>query len=218
MATDTGARDTVLARIRAANQAAAALASDVPRDYRTSGDHPPGDPRLVELFTDRLTDYQATVHTTTARDLAATIADICREWTLVVPAASPLPVPDSAIVDEPPLPHARLDQIDAVLTTCAAACAETGTIALDAGQGQGRRALTLIPDRHICIVHTNQIVHTIPELIARLEPTHPLTLISGPSATSDIELNRVEGVHGPRTLIVVIVDRASDDSRSSSIR
>jgi L-lactate dehydrogenase complex protein LldG len=204
MKTDTAARDAILARIRTA--AADTTAPPIPRDYRTTGDNPPGHPRLIALFTDRLLDYKATVHTITADRLAPLLADICRQWTVAVPAASPLPVPD-AIIDDPPLPHARLDHIDAAATTCAAACAETGTIVLDAGPGQGRRALTLIPDRHICIVYTDQIVHTIPELLHRLHPQQPLTFISGPSATSDIELNRVEGVHGPRTLIVVIVQR-----------
>jgi L-lactate dehydrogenase complex protein LldG len=198
------ARDDILARIRAANTAAGAQPVDVPRDYRRTGEHPPGHPHLLALFTDRLVDYKATVRHTTNDGLTAALADLCRDWTVATPAGSPLTVP-GAIEDAPPLTHARLDTIDAVLTGCAAACAETGTIALDAGDDQGRRALTLIPDRHICVVRADQIVHTIPELLARLDPARPLTLISGPSATSDIELHRVEGVHGPRTLIVVLV-------------
>ena len=198
------AREDILARIRTANHNTAAPAN--PGGYRTDGEYPPGDPHLVELFTDRLNDYKATVHTATQQTLAAVLNDICRQWTVVVPPGSPLTAP-TTIEDQPPLPHARLDEIDAVLTTCAAACAETGTIVLDAGPGQGRRALSLIPDRHICVVYADQIVQTVPELLRRLEPTRPLTFISGPSATSDIELNRVEGVHGPRNLIVVIVGR-----------
>ncbi len=209
MAADASARDAVLARIRTANAAAATAGPPpVSREYRQTGEHEPGDAHLVELFVDRLHDYKATVHTTTPDRLAETLAEICREWTVVVPPGAPHTVP-GAIADDPPLPHGRLDEIDAVLTSCAAACAETGTIVLDAAEGQGRRALTLIPDRHVCVVGTGQIVQTVPELLHRLDPARPLTFISGPSATSDIELNRVEGVHGPRTLIVVIVAQPS---------
>ncbi|NUR73881.1 MAG: LUD domain-containing protein [Hamadaea sp.] len=193
------ARDAVLARIRAANSGVAAPA--VPRDYRRTPTVS-GEP-LLELFVDRLVDYKATVRTCAPGDLSSTLVDICREWTIVVPPSSGLTVP-GAVADDG-LSHTQLDEIDAVLTGCAAACAETGTIALDAGPDQGRRAITLIPDRHVCVVRADQVVHTVPELLARLDPARPLTFISGPSATSDIELHRVEGVHGPRTLIVVLV-------------
>ena len=107
-------------------------------------------------------------------------------------------------------PRQELDALDGALTTCAAACAETGTIALDGGPGQGRRALSLVPDLHVCVVRAAAIVETVPELIERLEPGaragRPIVLVSGPSATSDIELNRVEGVHGPRRLVVIVAD------------
>ncbi|MEV0269121.1 LUD domain-containing protein [Hamadaea sp. NPDC050747] len=193
------ARDDVLARIRAANSGVSAPA--IPREYRRTGSVTGA--ALLELFTDRLVDYKATVVPCTPPALAATLAGICRDWTVVVPPSSELTVPGS--VPDDGLTYAQLDEIDAVLTGCAAACAETGTIALDAGPDQGRRALTLIPDRHVCVVRADQVVSTVPELLARLNPARPLTFISGPSATSDIELHRVEGVHGPRTLIVVLV-------------
>jgi L-lactate dehydrogenase complex protein LldG len=112
------------------------------------------------------------------------------------------------LVEDDALSPQQLDELDGALTTCAAACAATGTIALDGGPGQGRRALTLLPDLHICLVREEQIVETVPELIRRLEPAategRPLVLVSGPSATSDIELERVEGVHGPRQLVVIV--------------
>ena len=115
------------------------------------------------------------------------------------------------VEDEVLLPQ-RLDELDGALTTCAAACALTGTIALDGGPGQGRRALTLLPDIHVCVVREDQIVETVPELVRRLEPSamagRPLVLVSGPSATSDIELQRVEGVHGPRRLVVIVEAKA----------
>jgi L-lactate dehydrogenase complex protein LldG len=109
-----------------------------------------------------------------------------------------------------PLAYAQLDASDGVLTGCALGIAQTGTIVLDGGSAQGRRALSLLPDYHLCIVFEHQIVGLVPEAIARLGDTvrrtgRPITLVSGPSATSDIELNRVEGVHGPRTLEVLVV-------------
>jgi L-lactate dehydrogenase complex protein LldG len=201
------AKDDMLARIRQA--AAGAPVPEIPRDYRRQDEHPAGDPRLVELLVDRLHDYKATVHRTAAMDLQSTLDEITEGWSVVIPPGAPLTVANGR-ADDPlsheELSHEELDRVDAVLTWCAAACAETGTIVLDAGPGQGRRALSLVPDRHVCVVRTDQIVQTVPELLRRLDPVRPLTFISGPSATSDIELNRVEGVHGPRTLIVVITD------------
>ena len=123
--------------------------------------------------------------------------------------ASLLPAAVEFVVDHGLTP-AELDALDGALTTCAAACADTGTIAFDGGPGQGRRAITLVPDLHVCVVRAEQVVETVPELFAYLEPSasegRPIVLVSGPSATSDIGFERVEGVHGPRRLVVVLVD------------
>ncbi|MFG2050774.1 lactate utilization protein C [Micromonospora sp. NPDC048935] len=198
------ARDEILARLRSA------LADDppavpVPRRYRRADDRPD----LVEVLVDRLVDYRATVHSGFAA-LAALLAEVDR---LAVPTDVPADwlVGHSGQVhrDAPPLTPAVLDTMDAVLTGCAVAVADTGTIILDAGPTQGRRALTLVPDRHICVVRADQVVGLLPEALTRLDLRAPQTWISGPSATSDIELNRVEGVHGPRRLEVVLVGGTS---------
>ncbi|WP_155368196.1 LutC/YkgG family protein [Catellatospora vulcania] len=200
------ARDEILSRIRTATGPSPVI-RPVPRDYAVAGAHAPGAPELLDLLAERLRDYRATVHRCTPGDLDATLAEVTRGWRVAVPDSSAITVP-GAVADRPALSHADLDGVDAVLTGCAAACADTGTIALDGGADQGRRALTLVPDRHVCVIHADQVVQTVPELLRRLDPRRPLTFISGPSATSDIELDRVEGVHGPRTLIAVVVGPA----------
>lgn len=198
-------RDEILARVRTALGHSRPTV-DIPRDYRPHGTFPPGAPELLELLTDRLVDYRATVLRSTVDDLPSVVAS-------AVPAGArfvlPPGLPDSwavpgGVVDPGDLGPHDLDAFDGVLTACTVAAAETGTIALDGSAGQGRRAITLVPDLHVCVVRADQVVQTVPELIARLDPHRPLTLISGPSATSDIELHRVEGVHGPRTLVVVL--------------
>lgn len=203
------ARAVVLGRVREAlGDIPPAIA--VPRDYERAL---PVGTAIVDLFAERVSDYRATVHRTSAAGVAATIATIlaARGATrLAVPAGAPddwLAATDAAaIVDDPPLAFGELDRLDGVITGCAVAIAETGTIVLDGGAGQGRRVVSLLPDLHVCVVLADQVVGTVPEALARLEPRRPQTWISGPSATSDIELQRVEGVHGPRVLDVVIVE------------
>jgi L-lactate dehydrogenase complex protein LldG len=214
------AREEVLARIAAAHRAAAPPNlhyEDITRDYRTTSDASAA--ALTGLLIDRLIDYRALVRQCSTDDLAATIAAAVDERdarTVVVSADSDSSwtanLSASVLTDGPStgdlLSVADLDGVDGVITSCAVAIAETGTLILDGSHGQGRRVLTLIPDYHLCVVLANQIVADVPQALARLEPTRPLTMISGPSATSDIELNRVEGVHGPRTLEVIIVQNA----------
>lgn len=196
-------KDEILARIREALADRPQTASP-PRDYHRTLD--PGTD-VVELFAQRAADYRATIHRTDAAGLPAVIAATAGGRRLAVPAGTPpaWTAGLSTIADDPPLPNADLDAVAGVLTGAAVAIALTGTVVLDAGPDQGRRALTLLPDLHLCVVRTDQIVGTVAEALARLDPTRPLTWISGPSATSDIELNRVEGVHGPRNLHILVV-------------
>jgi L-lactate dehydrogenase complex protein LldG len=204
----TSARDEVLARIRAAIRDEG-TAAPPPTGYRTHGDVTATE--LTGLLAGRLTDYKARVRRATPDTLAAEIAAALQARgarRIVVPPGldQELPAEMDVVVDDG-LTAAELDAFDAVITRAAVAIAETGTIILDGSAGQGRRAITLVPDYHLCIVETGQIVQLVPEALARLADAaqRPLTWISGPSATSDIELERVEGVHGPRTLEVILV-------------
>ena len=204
----TGAREIVLRRIHDA-LADAPAARPIPRDYETA--LAPGTD-VAELFLERVSDYRAAVHRATTATLPSIVASVLADRgarRIAVPAGVPSAWLDGSdverVADDPPLSWAELDAIDGVITDCAVAIAETGTIILDGRPAQGRRALSLLPDLHICVVHTDRIVGGVPEALARLDPTRPLTWISGPSATSDIELQRVEGVHGPRRLDVIIV-------------
>ena len=211
------ARNEVLARIALAHRAAPPPDlpyEEISRDYRTTSDF--SAEALTELLIDRLVDYRALVRQCSSDDLAAEIADTLGQrspQTVVAPAGLDLSwtasisaqvITDGSATDDQ-LSVSELDAADGVVTGCAVAIAETGTLILDGSAGQGRRVLTLIPDYHLCVVLPDQIVADVPQALARLEATRPLTMISGPSATSDIELNRVEGVHGPRTLEVIIV-------------
>jgi L-lactate dehydrogenase complex protein LldG len=202
----TAARDAVLARIRSALGPAPAGVS-VPRDYRRSGTRSRA--AVVARFVERVEEYGATVVETSepARAIGQLLAGAAR---IVIAHDFPTGLRPTGVelIEDTGLSPTDLDAFDGALTTCAVACAETGTIALDTGPGQGRRAITLVPDLHVCVVDVAQIVETVPELFERLAPSaragRPIVLVSGPSATSDIELNRVEGVHGPRRLAVVV--------------
>jgi len=209
------ARDEILGRIHAAlrDVPAGERPEDVPiaRDYRHVGTDVRAE--LVEQFTDRLIDYKAKVQRMTAVDLPGAMTAACAARgirQLVVPADLPEDWAPSGVelLRDDGLTNAQLDGSDGVLTGCALGIAQTGTIVLDHGALQGRRVITLLPDYHLCVVRAEQIVDLVPEAIERLHKAarRPITFISGPSATSDIELNRVEGVHGPRTLEVLIID------------
>jgi L-lactate dehydrogenase complex protein LldG len=199
----TDAKQEILERIRQA-LADRPRPAPVPRDYQRSLAPDTG---IVDLFAERAADYRATIQHTAAADLPAAIAATAGGRRLAVPADLPAAwiTGLDTVADDPPLTTQQLDRTDGVLTTAAVAIALTGTVILDAGPGQGRRALTLLPDYHLCVLRADQIVGTVAEALHRLDPARPQTWISGPSATSDIELNRVEGVHGPRTLHILVV-------------
>ncbi|MFD4254606.1 lactate utilization protein C [Amycolatopsis thermoflava] len=194
------AREEILGRVRSALAAADPSEAPVPRGYRSVV--PTGD--VVELFAERLVDYRAELTRCTADTLPAALASALGDaGSVLVPDGFPWEVPGG--VPDTGQSAAELDRLDAVVTLAALAIATTGTIVLDHGPGQGRRAVSLVPDRHVCVLRTDQIVPGVPQAVAALSPARPQTWISGPSATSDIELNRVEGVHGPRTLHVLLV-------------
>jgi L-lactate dehydrogenase complex protein LldG len=199
------AREEILGRVRAA--VGERPHEQVPREYVTRLDAD------IDTFIARLEHYQARPRRVNAEGVAEAVSRALaqRGATRVV---APGGIPEAWLAgieplrDEPPLSPHELDACDGVLSTCAVAIAETGTIVLDAGPGMGRRVLSLVPDYHLCVVRSEQLVGSLPEAIAKLDPLAPLTFVSGPSATVDIELVRVGGVHGPRTLDVIIVERS----------
>lgn len=205
-------RERILGRVRRALADAPADEVPVARDYlREHGRRTTA--QTVELLAENLADYRAVVHRCADGELPALLAGLLSargSRSVVVPPGLPpgwlaeagaRTVPDEAASTAP-----ELDRVDSVVTGCAVAVAETGTIVLDGSPDQGRRRITLVPDHHICVVRVpGQVVSSVPQALERLDPARPLTWISGPSATSDIELDRVEGVHGPRTLEVVLV-------------
>ena len=196
------ARDDVLSKIRSA-VAGSAPAETVVRDYRFEYD----DADVIDRFAERVADYKAKVRRVSREELVAAIADEVGDKRVGIPVSLP---PEwvaglSTVVDAPPLPIGELDALDGAITGAVIGIAETGTIVLEGGDLCGRRALSLVPDWHLCVVEESSVVNSMPQAVAALSKTAPLTFISGPSATSDIELNRVEGVHGPRTLIMLLV-------------
>ncbi len=195
------AREDVLARIRSA-VSDAAPAEAVVRSYRIDYD----DEAVIERFAERVADYKATVRRVSRDDLAAAVAGEVGDRRVGIPAGLP---PEwvagvNTVVDDG-LSISELDGLDGAVTGAKLGIAETGTIVLDGGEICGRRALSLVPDWHLCVVDADAVVNSVPQAVAGLPPTAPITFISGPSATSDIELNRVEGVHGPRTLTMLLV-------------
>jgi L-lactate dehydrogenase complex protein LldG len=206
------ARDEVLGRIRAALGATRPSPPGIPRAYRTTDDRPAE--VLQAVLVDRLEDYKATVLRCARADVAAAVAGALDAglgpgWAgsdVVVAPGLPVPWRPAGVREDDGRPAVGLAASAAAVTGVAVAIAETGTLVLDGTPSTGRRALSLLPDCLVCVVTADQVAAGVPEGLARLDPGRPLTLISGPSATSDIELSRVEGVHGPRTLVVVLAD------------
>ena len=203
----SAARDEILTRVARAGRSSSADVFE--GTYLRAGSL--DEAGRVRLLASRVEEYGARV--VVAADVRQAVDEILgAEGASRVGIAPDLPEAlrpmTVTLVEDRALTSEALDGLDGVVTTCAVACATTGTFAVDGGPGQGRRALTLVPDLHVCVVRRDQIVETVPELVAALEPSitadRPVVLVSGPSATSDIELARVEGVHGPRRLIVVI--------------
>ena len=211
----SGGREAVLARVRGALGPTAEI-PEVPRAYRQAGAlGAGGDSVTVDLFCARVADYRATVRRVRGDELPGALMAACGQREarrIAVPAqAPPWTVEGLELVrDDPPLSPRQLDELDGVLSGCALAIAETGTIVLDGMGASGRRALTLVPDYHLCVVRSEDVVPSVPDAVAALAKVvgegQPITTISGPSATVDIELVRVEGVHGPRALDMFVVE------------
>lgn len=202
------AREEILAAVRAAVAGAPEPAPVAERPSVT----PPDRADMLDRFVELVEDYQATVIRCTPPDLTSQVLFALGDARRVL---LPPGVPEAVVeavtgrmgaeaTSEGDGPDVEHEVYDTVVTTCAAAIATTGTVVLDHSSGQGRRALSLLPDRHVCIVRADQVVHDVPDVMRRLDPLRPQTWISGPSATSDIELARVEGVHGPRKLTVIL--------------
>jgi L-lactate dehydrogenase complex protein LldG len=195
------AREEILGRVRRALDGADRPEGTVPRGYRRST--PAAD--LTDRFCERVADYRATVVRCAPDQVGARISEALHGTTrTVVPEGLAWQVPGAET--DRGLTAVELDDVDAVVTAATVGIAETGTLVLTHGPGEGRRVLSLVPDLHVCVIRADQVVARVPQAFPLLDPARPTTWISGPSATSDIELDRVEGVHGPRNLYVVVVD------------
>lgn len=209
MSEQPSAREAILRRVREATATAFPTSYAAPAHVVQAGS--------LDLFVGRVADYQAVVERCSPADLEGLVLAAVAGCSVVVPDGLGVVIP-GAVLDAD-LSATALDAIDAVVTESTVGIAETGTVVLDHGAGQGRRAITLVPDRHVCIVRADQVVADVPDAMELLDATRPHTWISGPSATSDIELNRVEGVHGPRHLHVILVEaRAPESLRAQETR
>jgi L-lactate dehydrogenase complex protein LldG len=209
-------RERVLERIRKANLKAAAPQQPVPRDYDCNSSQTAD--KTLALFEERLRDYDARVFPVLREEIAARAAEILsasHRRRIAVPAGLPVAWQGAGVewvIDETgdeiadhELSFDVLNAVDGVMTVATAGVAISGSIVLQHGPAEGRRVLTLLPDYHLCIVEASQVVETLPEAFTRLDPTRPVTFFSGPSATADIEMTRIKGVHGPRFLDVLLI-------------
>lgn len=205
----SSAREEILAAVREAVRGAEQVEAPEPQPTL-----PPPDPgQMLDRFAELVSDYRATVVRCPSHEVPVQVLTALRgAERVLVPDGVPDAVREAVVgrlgegaVSTGDVDDHDVEGFDSVVTTCAAGIAATGTVVLDHGEGQGRRALTLLPDRHVVIVRASQVVPDVPHAVRRLDPLRPQTWISGPSATSDIELSRVEGVHGPRTLVVLLV-------------
>jgi L-lactate dehydrogenase complex protein LldG len=210
-------RERILRRIRAANERAGALSQPIPREYQRAGDCSAD--QTLALFEERVREYDARVFPVRRAEIAEHVAELLSSAgrrRIAVPIGLPAEWRPSGIewaidgdgsTDEnPALPYEVLDSVDGAMTGAALAIAVSGSIVLQHGPAEGRRVLTLLPDYHLCILQASDVVETLPEGFARLDPLRPTTFISGPSATADIEMVRIKGVHGPRSLDVLLVE------------
>jgi L-lactate dehydrogenase complex protein LldG len=210
-------RERILRRIRTANERAGAPSQPIPREYQRAGDGTVGE--TLALFEERVREYDARVFPVRRTEIAKRAAEILSEAgrrRIAVPSGSPAEWRASGIewvidkagstLEDAPLSYEVLDGVDGAMTGAALAIAVSGSIVLQHGPAEGRRVLTLLPDYHLCVLQASDVVETLPEGFARLDPLRPTTFISGPSATADIEMVRIKGVHGPRSLDVLLVE------------